>query len=214
MDKNKRKKLLLIIMHLVIVAGLTVVIVILASPPEMEVASKETQEITDELVPLDKGTQDQTAESTSSVPPTAKPTEMVTATPSPTTEASPTETPSPTASPTPRPTPKPTRKPTPKPTATPQPTPTPTPQPTPTPTPQPTPTPTPQPTPEFTYSVSNDDGVAPAGYTIVLVTVTPAGDYTVKYDGTKMKKSGNKYYLTVKKQESGNYRAHVSVTKN
>ena len=49
---------------------------------------------------------------------------------------------------------------------------------------------------------------------IVFVMVSPSGDYTVKYDGTAKKKSADKYYLTVQKLESRNYRSHVSLTKN
>ena len=112
-------------------------------------------------------------------------------------------TPTPTSTETVTPTPTETAAPTPGPTETA------------TPTPSPTPKPTAKPTqkPEFTYKISAEQGVAPAGYMIVTVTVSPAGDYSVTYDGKAMKKSGSKYYLTVKKLDSGSYRSHVKVTK-
>jgi len=79
------------------------------------------------------------------------------------------------------------------------------------------PNPSPEPTPEFTYSVSNDDGVAPAGYTIVIVKVTPGGgnNYTVTYDGQVMsyKSSRDVYYQTVQKLDDGKYKSHVHVSK-
>ena len=223
MDKKDRKKLLLIIMHIVIISGLAVLIVFLALPSDdgqKEVAV--TEQITEEPQPL-------AGETTNTVAPEPTATETVVPTstavaPSQTadTGTSPTPTASATATGTPRPTtattPKPTTAPTPTPTTAPTTAPTPTQMPTPTTTTAPTPTPTqttePTPTPEFTYSVTNKDGVAPAGYTFVFVTVTPDGSYTVKYSGTTMDKSSGKYYLMVEKLESGNYRSNVSVTKS
>ncbi len=84
---------------------------------------------------------------------------------------------------------------------------------TPTQTAEPTPTPTatasPTETPGFSYSVYNDDGVAPAGYTIVYVKITPNGSYHVTYDGTAITKCKTgagyiTYYKTVEKLEDGN----------
>ncbi len=163
---------------------------------------------------------------------------VVTPSPSPAASEKPTPTPAPTPTesavqtPTPAPskTAKPTAAPTPKPTAAPTPTATPTAAPTdeptetvkpttkPTakPTAEPTAEPTASPTPDvqFTYSVGTEQGVAPVGYTFVVVTVTPAGDYTVTYDGEEMMPSGNDYLIMTKILEGGGYRSHVSVVKN
>jgi hypothetical protein len=129
--------------------------------------------------------------------------------------AAPSATPSAASSPTAVPTPTPTAAP----TNTPSPTDARTPSPahTPSPTAAPTATPTPEPTPPFTYTVYNDDGVAPAGYTIVYVKIKPNGSYHVTYDGSTITKSKSgsdyiTYYTTVEKLEDGGYRSKVRVT--
>ena len=86
-------------------------------------------------------------------------------------------------------------------------------------TPTQTATATSEPTPAFSYSVYNDDGVAPAGYTIVYVKITPNGSYHVTYDGKTITKSKSgsgtiTYYTTVEKLEGGGYRSKVRVTVN
>ena len=67
---------------------------------------------------------------------------------------------------------------------------------------------------QFSYSVGTEQGVAPVGYIFVVVTVTPAGDYTVTYDGAEMTQSGNDYLIMTQILEDGGYRSHVSVVKN
>lgn len=132
--------------------------------------------------------------------------------------AAPTQT---TATPKPKPSASPAKTPitTPTPivTATATPTSTVTPTPKPTVTATPTATPTPEPTAPFTYTVYNEDAVAPAGYTIVYIKITPSGSYHVTYDGktvTKTKSGSGyiTYYTTVPKLADGNYRAKVRVT--
>lgn len=98
-------------------------------------------------------------------------------------------------------------------------------KPTPKPTARPTAKPTAKPTtvattvatttaPAFTYKVTNEDGVAPAGYTMVFIDVTPAGSYNVKYDGkATVDAGGGQYYIVTPKIASANYSSLVTVSK-
>ncbi len=64
----------------------------------------------------------------------------------------------------------------------------------------------------FTYTVTEDSiAPAPMGYTTIFINVTPAGTYTVRYDGQLTNDlGGGQYYIQVLKI-SGNYASHVTV---
>ena len=220
---TKYKKILFALAGLLIVFVAVWMVVSLSNEKMAVLPPAATVTITPEQLPEGETSGQPVMSIPDKTEPTATPGTALNPTATPTTSpfqtTPPTQTPvkpSQTAAPT---KPAPTKTPAPTQTVTPTPAPTATPAPTQTATPTPAPTATPEPTPAFSYSVYNDDGVAPAGYTIVYVKITPNGSYHVTYDGKTITKSKSgsgyiTYYTTVAKLEDGNYRSKVRVSAN
>ena len=230
---KKSKLLIFILAGLIVAAGIIWAVISTSNQQAGMSSAAVTATITPEQIP-ESGASNSPGETTPDVSVSPKASSSVTSSPSATPYKSPTKTKAPTttkqtAKPasTPTATTVPTKTAAPTPTATAAPTkttaptataaPTKTTSPTATATPTPTATATPEPTPAFSYSVYNKDGVAPAGYTIVYIKITPHGSYHVTYNGKTITKSKSgsgyiTYYTTVEKLEGGNYRSKVSVS--
>ncbi len=219
---NRKKKTILIIIHVLAFALILFLAVSFIKSctraggiiSEPEPTASAVPEVTAPIV--------EPGETASAPTPTIQPTAASSAMPT-STAPSAAASPSPTAGATVKPTDKPTAKPTA--TAAPTVKPTvvqtaePTSDPTPRPTPKPTVTPTPAPTPTedpsaFSYSVYDEIGVAPAGYTFVFVSIDPPGNYSVTYDGSPMTATGSEYYAIVPILPGGGYASHVSVSRS